>query len=276
MNATVWIVLLGIFRAVQGAWIADTTGQEYLVQELSKSAITAYHPKQKYNFVRKIGAGKHGLVYEAYKPAKQDVKYAIKVLKLKEKKLFVYAINELEITRNLLRNEPNIIPYHEAYYTDNMFWLVMKYIDGVTLAHVPGSGLSVEVLSSIGSIMLKMVSRFEALGICHSDFTKSNIMVERGTGSLYVIDFGLSRRILPAASQERGMSSKDPNRIRFKESSCSDREKLYETFSDLIGLATDKSVKEDARITWMLKIFRAAADGKRTPANILEVSYNIQ
>ncbi len=62
MKVAVWIVLLGISRAVHGAWVADTTGQEYLVQELSKSAITAYSPKQKYNFVRKIGAGKHGLV----------------------------------------------------------------------------------------------------------------------------------------------------------------------------------------------------------------------
>ena len=102
--------------------------------------------------------------------------------------------------RALLRCRQLGIDAPVVYYTDlEQARIVMELVDGETvrdrlravdLADPAALQAALPLARTIG----KAVARLHAVGLVHGDLTTSNLMVRAGSGSLVVIDFGLTQQ----------------------------------------------------------------------------------
>lgn len=109
----------------------------------------------------------------------------------------------------LLRLHHDRIPQiHDVFYENSTFYIVMSYIDGVTLdryeqGHHP---LGDDTIRSICHVLLDILGYLHSpeAGIVFADLSPDNIMIDKNENP-YLIDFGISSRMetrqnLPAAT----------------------------------------------------------------------------
>ncbi|MGC3971083.1 MAG: serine/threonine-protein kinase [Pirellulales bacterium] len=89
-------------------------------------------------------------------------------------------------------DHPNIVPIYEIGSHDGRQYLAMKFIDGQSLASVPRSNAHTEAARVL--IISKAVHFAHQRGVLHRDLKPGNILVD-DTGTHYVADFGLAKRI---------------------------------------------------------------------------------
>lgn len=100
-------------------------------------------------------------------------------------------------------NNPNVVKFYGTYATENGFYAVEEYINGVTLSdYVERNGAlndgdAVNVALGICN-GLKAVHR---LGIVHRDINPNNIMLD-SYGTVKIIDFGISRTYKAATGSD--------------------------------------------------------------------------
>jgi serine/threonine-protein kinase len=98
---------------------------------------------------------------------------------------------EAEISASL--EHPAIVPVYEAGEFDELAYLVMKLIDGETLAtHLTRRLPPVAEALRIARAVAEALGYAHSRGVVHRDVTARNIMLAAG-GSVYVLDFGLAR-----------------------------------------------------------------------------------
>ena len=110
--------------------------------------------------------------------------------------------------RNLASlQHPNIVNVFEVIEANNTVYIVMEYINGGSLdEHIQSKG-SLPEEESINSI-LKVCSAVDLMHskkILHLDIKPKNIMLDE-EGSLYLIDFGLSKQFTPDGEPESSTS----------------------------------------------------------------------
>ena len=92
---------------------------------------------------------------------------------------------------------PSIVPIYDSGETDGRAYMVMKLIEGETLAQYGARRLpAVNDVVRIGSAVADALDYANARGVLHRDVTMRNIMVtgaDSAFGSVYVLDFGLAR-----------------------------------------------------------------------------------
>ena len=154
------------------------------------------HLLGKYKIVSAIGSGGFGTVYLA-EDTWINKRVALKVPH-RQNLNFSELLREPRLLATL--DHPNIVAITTAEKQDDIFFIVMEYVNGDTLEAVIGTGGALDVDRAVDySIQIgKAMEYAHGQGVIHRDLRPSNVLVS-ASGTLKVADFGTSRFLEIAA-----------------------------------------------------------------------------
>lgn len=144
-----------------------------------------------YRVGERLGSGGMATVYKGVADNGEII--AIKVLRPDLGTAEFHARFEREIQVSMQLDHPNVLRILDWGRQDKLLYLVMEYVDGVSLGRcIPEGGLGLAGAMKYLPGVIEGLAYAHSLGIVHRDLKPDNVMVSRN-GPVKLMDFGLAR-----------------------------------------------------------------------------------
>ncbi len=173
--------------------------QEVLTDFQAKSLLTGKHKGLKigpYLILKKIGAGGMGVVYLA-EHQKMHRKVALKVLpedRIHDKLALERFYREARSVAEL--DHPNIVKAHDVNEDAGIHYLVMEYINGITLhRYLEKKGtMPWKMAANVLQQVCRGLQHAHERGLIHRDIKPANLLIDKA-GQIKILDLGLARSL---------------------------------------------------------------------------------
>lgn len=149
----------------------------------------------RYRIDELIGRGGMGVVFGATH-TRLNMRVALKILSpdLADDEIFRERfIRESELAASL--DHPSVIPIYDADEVEGVLYLAMRHVQGLDLERTLeqrgrlGLAETVKIVEAVAAAL----DEAHAHDLFHRDVKPANILIERGSGHVYLTDFGLAR-----------------------------------------------------------------------------------
>jgi serine/threonine protein kinase len=149
-----------------------------------------------------LGQGGMGMVYKA-RQLTLDRLVALKILPMERSEGRSFTERFTQEARALARlNHPNIVAVYDFGQADDLYFLLMEYVDGLNLRQLERSGgvTPREALKIVPAIC-DALQYAHNHGIVHRDIKPENILLDQG-GQVKIADFGLAKLLGRPVSEQ--------------------------------------------------------------------------
>ncbi len=142
-------------------------------------------------------------------------------------------------------DHPNIVQVYDVGFYKNVAYIIMKYIDGITLKDLikERAPLEFKEIIRISQDIASVLEYMHSKGIIHRDIKPANIMIQKDNGRAILTDFGLAKNLETTKFTATGKIMGSPHYLapeQAKGEKVDERTDIYSLGITMFEMATGK------------------------------------